>query len=229
MLDVGSRPPTGVFHRSLRFGLQACGRDDRCAGSLWAFGRDDRCAGSYGPSVGMTGREARFSCSPPVRMAGGTPAPQKGPARKTVPESAKRDAFTGRAVSDNVGNTTADSESTPRAQSLSEGALSGNDSVNIGMITRAYRLSEPHKKPPPLSARCHALTSAMPKSKNLAPRKFAPGAARREFPRVGGWGAGAGRKRGEIMRPGKSPPGATLSRPVAHVRSEQCSHSRTWR
>jgi hypothetical protein len=51
-------------------------------------------------------------------------------------------AFTGRAVSDNVGNSKASRESTPRAQSLSEGALSGNTDERIGMITSDCRFPE---------------------------------------------------------------------------------------
>jgi len=44
-----------------------------------------------------------------------------------------RAAFTGRAVSNNIGNSEACCEPTPRAQSLLEGALTGNNAVNIGM------------------------------------------------------------------------------------------------
>jgi hypothetical protein len=43
--------------------------------------------------------------------------------------------FTGRAVSNNVGISTAGGGTTLRAQSLLEGALTGNNAVSIGMFT----------------------------------------------------------------------------------------------
>ncbi len=55
-------------------------------------------------------------------------------------------AFTGRAVSDNVGISKGHCESTPRAQSLSKGALTGNIDQRIGMITSGQRLPERHPR-----------------------------------------------------------------------------------
>ena len=50
--------------------------------------------------------------------------------------------LTGRAVSNNVGISRARYESTPRAQSLLEGALTGKNDLSIGMIISPYRFPE---------------------------------------------------------------------------------------
>jgi hypothetical protein len=65
-------------------------------------------------------------CHTPARQPGRLP-------HKHCQQTSELAAFTGRAVSNNIGNSEACCEPTPRAQSLLEGALTGNNAVNIGM------------------------------------------------------------------------------------------------
>jgi hypothetical protein len=51
-------------------------------------------------------------------------------------------ALTGRAISDNFGNSKAGCQCIPWAQSLSEEALTGDNAVSLGMITARWSLVE---------------------------------------------------------------------------------------